>query len=62
MMLEDLDLERMLENGKENILSNPFPKLVHNFCLSSWNLKQIFRDESEIDFPTIISSMFFEKS
>jgi len=53
--------KRMLENVKEYILSNPFLKFFHNFWFDSRNLKQIFRDESEIDFPILIISNFFEK-
>jgi len=51
--------EKILENVKENILSNPFLKFVYNFWYEAQNLKQIFGDKSEIDFPTFFGSIFF---
>jgi len=44
------------------ILSKPFSKFVYNFQFEAQNIKWIFGDENEIDFPTLISSKFFEKS
>jgi len=43
-------LERMFETIKENVLSNPSLKFVHNFWLKSQNLNQIFEDEIYLDF------------
>jgi len=62
MSLVPLGLEKLLQNIKENILSNSFLKFVHNFWFEAWNLKYIFGDESEIDYSTFISSKFFEKN
>jgi len=35
---------------------------VYNIWLEAWNLKQIFRDEIQLDFSNFFSSISFEKS
>jgi len=53
-------LERMVENVKKNVPSNPSLKFIHNFWYKDWNLKWIVGDETKLDFPTFSSSKFFE--
>jgi len=50
-----------VRNVKENIFSNLLSHFFIIFLVETQNLKRIFGHESKIDFPTFISSKFFEK-
>jgi len=53
--------ERVFENVQKNAPSKPSLNFVYNFWLESPNYKRIFGDEIVLDFPTFLSSTFFEK-
>jgi len=53
--------ERIFENVKKNVFSNPSLNFVHNFSLESWNLKQISRDESNLIFQLFLVQSFLKK-